>query len=64
MKDHTVVELAGMACISALAIAGLVIDGDTGNAVAIGASGALGGAVGYVYKSFKCKDPQDPGVIE
>ena len=53
MKDHTCIELAGMTCITVLGIAGMIIDGDTGNAVAIACGGGLGAAVGYVYKAYK-----------
>lgn len=56
MKDHTCIELAGMVCITVLAIAGLIIDGEAGNSVAIAAAGGLGIAVGYVFKAWKGGD--------
>lgn len=53
MQDHTLVELFGMAMVTLICVAGIIVDGEVGNAVAVAGAAALGGAVGYVFKAFK-----------
>lgn len=53
MDDHTCVEIAAMAMIGVLSISGLIIDGETGNMMAMAGSGVLGAIGGYVFKAYR-----------
>lgn len=55
MKDHTMVEITGLVAITAIALGGLIIDGETGNAIAMAASGGVGIFVGYIGKAYAGK---------
>lgn len=55
MQDHTCIEAVGLVCLTLIALGGLIIDGDVGNTVATAAAGAVGVAVGYVYKAYNTK---------
>lgn len=55
MKDHTVIEITGIASMTILAVSGLIIDGEVGNSIAIATSGAVGTAVGAVFMKYRSK---------
>lgn len=52
MKDHTIVELAGMGCVTIICVAGVIVDGDVGNAVSVAGASALSAFVGYIAKAY------------
>ena len=56
MNDQTLLELGGMACISGLAVAALVIDGSGGESLMAVISAALGAIVTHVYHVNKGED--------
>lgn len=54
LKDKTIVQVVGMACISAVALGAIIIDGQTGNAIAMSLTGVIGAGVGAVWESKRC----------
>lgn len=51
MQERTVLQLGGMIMVTCISLGGLIIDGDTGIAMALGASGLVGGMVGWLFPS-------------
>ena len=51
MEDRTLLQLGGMIMVTCISLGGLIIDGDTGIAMALGASGLVGGMVGWLFPS-------------
>lgn len=51
MQDRTVLQLGGMIMVTCISLGSLMLDGDTGIAMALGASGLVGGMVGWLFPS-------------
>jgi hypothetical protein len=53
MKDSTALKSVGLVCLTVVAVAALIIDGEAGNAVAITTAGTLGVTIGYAFNLGK-----------